>query len=195
MYTCGQTLFDPVSLEGPGNLEEEDSELGEDLRRLFETHSEAALFKGSRGWRIVSETSEVTEAMAPAGNYYVSAVFENTGDGWRASDFGRCEPEVYPDGRSPARWTLKQEPEPSDTELTIRATELACSSGRELTADNTQADVVYKQDEIAIIISADPLKAGDCIGNVPSPLTVDLEEPVGDRDLLDASTYPPALRS
>jgi hypothetical protein len=32
----------------------------------------------------------------------------------------------------------------------------------------------------------------NCIGNPPTEMTLTLDEPLGDRALLDGSTYPPA---
>ena len=97
--------------------------------------------------------------------------------------------------RSTATWKLESEPQPDATELTLLVEERACSSGRKLTEENTDADIEYTEEEIHIVMSGDPLRgAYNCIGNLPAPITVQLEEPIGDRRLVDAGSYPPQRR-
>jgi hypothetical protein len=200
LYTCGDTPFDPSLLEGPGGLEHADGALADALRRLPKTPDGAM---DGEGWRVVheSENEVLIAAPSPSDKHpYVTATFERSGQGWEPLGWGDCLPIAVLGDRSPATWKLGEEATGDTTELLLLVSEQACSSGRELTEENTRVDVQYSEDEIVIVVSADPLSAGKneaytCIGAPPSPITVELEEPVQGRRLVDAGPYPPTTRS
>ncbi|HEX2296038.1 MAG TPA: hypothetical protein VHN37_12090 [Actinomycetota bacterium] len=195
LYSCVNTPFDPARLEGPGGLEKEDSELGQALRDLMET-PDGDFLKKAQEWRVVVEDGDRVEAVgrAPGKHGYMHAIFERSGDSWKPAGWGDCKPHVVVGGRSPATWELVEEPSPDDTELVVDATERACASGRQLEEHQVRADVAYGEEAITIVVSADPLPGGECPENPPVRLTVPLDEPVGDRILLDAAVFPPARR-
>lgn len=90
--------------------------------------------------------------------------------------------------RSLARWELEEPVDEKTTELEISVQEIACASARELKEEQIQIDVEYFRDRITILATADPLPPGGhrCPGNPPITVTVQLAEPVGDRELVDA---------
>lgn len=195
LYSCGGTPFDPALLEGPGDLENEDSELGQALRDLMETPEGASLERAEE-WRVVVEESDRVQVMGRASGEFgfMSAAFERSGDSWEPAGWGDCKPNVIVGDRSPATWKLVEEPSPDDAELVIDATEIACASGRRLKEHQVRSDVVYGADAVSIVVSADAILGGECPGNPPIRLTVPLDEPIGDRVLLDAAVFPPAQR-
>lgn len=196
LYTCGQTLFDPALLEGPGGVENDDSELGEALRDLMET-VDGEFLQGAEHWRVVVDEGDRVEVIGrAAGRFgYMNAIFERSGGSWKPAGWGDCEPDVFvPGNRSPATWELVKQPSPDDTKLVVDATERACASGRQLTERDVRSDVSYGEDAITIVVSADSLVGGECPDNPPVRLTISLHEPIGDRELLDASVYPPKRR-
>ena len=97
--------------------------------------------------------------------------------------------------RSPVIWKLVNQPSEESTELAVVLEERACSGGRELNADNIEIDIDYRDDSIAILVTADPLEHGfyTCPLN-PSSFTIELEESVGDRMLVDRAVDPPTPR-
>ncbi|MDQ3955965.1 MAG: hypothetical protein M3285_10510 [Actinomycetota bacterium] len=200
LYTCGDTAFDPKLLEGPGDLEDSEGALGDALRMLLKTPDGAM---DGEGWRIVDQSGDEVLIAAPSPNDrhpYVSAVFERSGDEWKPVGWGDCLPMAVIGDRSPATWKLAAQPGDDTTELQLLVEERACSSGRALTEKNTRADIRYAKDEIVIIVSADSLSTGKnrtytCIGNSPWPITVQLQEPVQGRRLIDGGSYPPAERN
>jgi len=196
LYTCGGASFDPRQLEGPGDLEESDSELGEALRRLLATPDGAMT---DSGWRVVHEKEDETLVAAPSpeGEHpYVTATFTRTEGEWKPAGWGDCLPTVALEDRSPALWSLRSDPAPDATEVELMVTERGCSGGRELTEANTRADVQYLPDSVVITMSVDPLPdVGEnggytCVGVSPVPITVQLEEPLSGRPLIDAGSYP-----
>lgn len=92
-------------------------------------------------------------------------------------------------------WELEDQPNEESTELVVVLEERACSGGRALNADNIEVDINYTEDSIAILVSADPLEDGPhpCILK-PSSFTIELDEPLGDRRLVDRAVDPPARR-
>ena len=190
LYHCWQGVFDPAEAEAESGLERDDAELRDLVESLERSHPDTV-----DGWRVVSDDGDRVVAMArrPKGGY-MSASFERSGDRWKPAGFnGDCEPRVALGVRSPATWNLAEEPGPGDTRLVVMAREIACSSGRRLTQGNTRAHVEYAEEAISIVVTA-PVSGGNCIGNDAWRLEVDLDEPIGDRVLLDAAVYPPERR-
>lgn len=73
------------------------------------------------------------------------------------------------------------------TALTLEVTRLGCSGG--VTGDLLAPWIVYEDDRIVIQVDAAPLgdDAYDCQGNDAVPVEVELEEPIGDRELVDGA--------
>ena len=73
------------------------------------------------------------------------------------------------------------------TTLQLGVVRLECSGGE--TGAVLEPDVTYQKDQILIRTDVEPLRgdAYDCRGNDTVPLTVQLSEPVGQRELVDAS--------
>jgi len=199
LYTCGQTAFDPRGLEGAGDLENSEAVLGDALRRLLKTPDGTM---GGEGWRVVHEKRNevLVAAPSPKGEHpYVTALFRRSKGGWKPAGWGDCLPMAVIGERSPALWELGTQPSDDATQLQLLVEERACSGGRKLTQDNTRADIKYSEEAIAILMSGDPLRAGKnaaytCIGVPPSPITIELEEPIWGRQLVDAGSYPPTRR-
>jgi hypothetical protein len=128
------------------------------------------------------------------GRGYVSATFERSGDDWTPDGFEECDPLVDFGRESSGTWKLAEEPAPSDTELVVVAHESRCSGGRKLTQRNTTPLVSYTQETITIVFEVAPPRDVTCPDNPPSRLTIELDEPVGERELFDAAVYPPERR-
>ena len=97
-------------------------------------------------------------------------------------------PEPWlPQGTARATWTLDPEfPAPNaDTRtLHIRVTELACASGRSASGRISPAFVTWSADEMVVEVFVQPLPGGgDCQSNPPTPATLRLPVPLGDRTL------------
>jgi hypothetical protein len=52
--------------------------------------------------------------------------------------------------------------------------------------------IIYEPDRVVVIFTVDPLPDGayTCPGNPPTGVTVELSEPLGDRQLLDGGEFP-----
>lgn len=73
------------------------------------------------------------------------------------------------------------------TSVELDVVRLECSGGE--TGTVLEPDVVYEASRIVIRTDVEPLPEGnyDCRGNDSVPVTVELSEPVGERELVDAA--------
>lgn len=87
----------------------------------------------------------------------------------------------------PATWELRQDVTESNRSLDIGVTRLGCAGG--VTGEVLQPRVTYEAERIIIEIDVAPIGDGaqDCQGNDVVPVTVTLDEPVGERSLVDGA--------
>lgn len=124
----------------------------------------------------------------------MTATMDRSVEGWRYSAHAECQPElVFGDGLRPAEWQLPDgTPGPDATSITILVRDPGCASGRS-PADRLADPVVeYHDDAVLIAPRLEPLPAGayECQSSPPAEQTVELSEPLGDRQLLDGRWYP-----
>jgi hypothetical protein len=178
---------------------EEGPEPSDDLRDALErlrASGEGRLLPAD-GWTVVSEDGNTATLLAPAGKKFASATFERR-DGWSPAGWGDCTPRLVAEDRSVLRWAFTEDSHPPDedaTELDVLAVEPACSSGRDLEG-LIEERIAYEETTIEVALTAPALAGGanvvyTCIGTSPTPYTVELDEPVGERKVVDVSVYPP----
>jgi len=97
---------------------------------------------------------------------------------------------LIPNDASEAVWQLDPDqpaPGPDATSFSAIVTERACASARDITGLILPPVIEYGADEVIVSIYVEPLPAGaqDCPGNPPARFTVELREPLGDRQLVD----------
>ena len=97
---------------------------------------------------------------------------------------------TLPADASPAVWHLDPDqpvPGPGATSFSAIVTERACASARDITRLILPPVIQYGADEVIVSIYVAPLPAGahNCPGNPPARFTIELSEPLGDRQLVD----------
>jgi hypothetical protein len=163
----------------------------EKLRRSPEGGSVPA-----EGWFVVAATSERATLLAPLRDQFSSATFERESEGWEAQGWGDCLPGLHVPDKSVLRWAFTKgayPPDPAATELEVLAVETQCSSGRDIEG-LVEANVEYREDRIDVVLTAPGLRPGvgyDCQGTPATEYELVLSEPVGDREVVDLSVYPP----
>lgn len=92
-------------------------------------------------------------------------------------------------GGDAATWELRAPDDVTATSrsLDIGVTRLGCASG--MTGEVLEPQVVYETERIVIQVDVAPFaeEAADCQGNDVVPVTVELDEAVGDRELVDGA--------
>ncbi|MFJ2030138.1 hypothetical protein [Streptosporangium sp. NPDC087985] len=77
-------------------------------------------------------------------------------------------------------------------QVAVLVHERDCADGRRADGRVRLIDIESTSTEVRIVIGVQPLSGIlTCQGNPPTPFTVELDEPLGDRVLIDASVYPP----
>lgn len=106
-------------------------------------------------------------------------------DAWRIASAGFCWPRVVPpDGLVPAPWTLAAPADPASTSIRI-VPPIPC---------DLPAPIVISTPERVSVTTLAPAGGWVCYAPPsPAPITVDLGEPLGARELLDGVTDPPTL--
>ncbi|MFN2588718.1 MAG: hypothetical protein ABR613_11455 [Actinomycetota bacterium] len=195
MYSCGGARFSIERLESPIPDEEIPQDAWDALDKEAARLQPDLGLTGRDDWGAVrysrSQVTFLTEK--PSRRFpYSSFTLERARGDWSFAGAGDCRPSaVARDGKDAAEWRVVVEPGESDDELRLSASEMNCSSGRKLAPEDFEPRVVYEPDRILIALLTEPPEgAQTCIGNPWTRLTLELDEPVGDRDIYDAGFYP-----
>lgn len=91
-----------------------------------------------------------------------------------------------------ADWALAQQPKPGDTTLHLVVQEKTCNGGQ-APEGRIQAEAEGQADHILVTVRVEPLEdGGTCLPNPPTAHAVPLDEPIGQRMVLNAAIRPPA---
>ena len=99
--------------------------------------------------------------------------------------------EKKQDDSSVASWDLQtpQRLDSTTTELAAVVTRIGCSSGVEGTPQEPKIE--YGDTEVTITFRISPrIDDGTCQGTAGVPVTIELDEPLGDRSLVDGECHP-----
>lgn len=100
-----------------------------------------------------------------------------------------------PDDATPASWWPDDGADlsPTATTIDIEVIALACAGGRSAEGRIVDPVIEYRADAVVVTVSVIPLPGPqDCPSNPPAPYQLVLDEPLGDRALLDGGVDPPA---
>ncbi|MGY6501942.1 MAG: hypothetical protein ACXIVQ_13755 [Acidimicrobiales bacterium] len=199
MVRCMSYPFRVSALDAPLGFEDADHPVAEALRRELDSGStDMGVIDGS-GWRLLAEDD--ARALVAHGDPIVAMIsFERMGDAWvwAGSSGGECERLrlVVPESVSEVRWGLDPERPDLDADgiaVEVLVNETACTGGESIGDRLIGPQIRYTDDEVIVAFAAVPLEAGayTCQGNPRTRVTIELEEPLGDRDLVDAFDAPP----
>jgi hypothetical protein len=175
------------------------------VRRPVDSHPELATtlaaelagegaFLPQEGWEVLhaDDAAATVVHLADSGLSYVSFEAARVGWAWSGSGSnGECELRAaLPEGLGAVTWTLDPafpEPGPGATELHVLATELSCSSGRQLGDALLGPQVVETDAAVLIAFAAVPPAGGaqTCPGNPPAAVTIALSARLGERNVRD----------
>lgn len=111
--------------------------------------------------------------------------------GWEMTSAGPCALRADLGALGPASVAFDGEaPEADATTLELLVTEQACASGQEAT-DRVVTEVEATEDELRLVVGVTLLGGeAECPSNPPTSIQVELDEPLGDREVVDATRYP-----
>ena len=112
---------------------------------------------------------------------------------WRVVSAGPCSLRgTLPNGLGATTVLLDPDavPTAADTSLSLWVVESACASGQVATGRVTVL-VEETPEAVRLMVGVKPLAgASSCQGNPPTPVTVELDEPLGNRRLMDVGRLP-----
>lgn len=192
-YGCGgRTTFTAADIEAERQPRDE---LLDAIGELRKTMDGAML--PEEGWIVLSENDRRADLLATLGDQYASASFEKEGDAWKPAGWGDCLPRLELPDNSVLEWEFTEGSYPPDddaTEIDVLASDTQCTGGRDLEG-LIESEVTYTEETVKVVLTAPPPSADKmqdftCIGTAPTEYTLVLEEPIGDRKVVDISVYP-----
>lgn len=198
LYSCGGETGWPASvLNGPNNAEEGRHPANQKLGRMA-ARLAINLDDPGTGWIrvLLSEWEAVFVAESPGGHPYTYAEFQKKKEGWQLWGGGDCRPETAKKGFNPVEFDVREQERPAveDTEIQVRANEVACHGFEVPPEGDLQPEIIYGREHVVVILRVEQ-ESGffTCPGTPPFPYTLELDEPLGERALVDASEYPPLV--
>lgn len=199
--TCGGPGFPTAILEEPGSAERNDDPAAEALRRHLADPALAAetTWLPDTGWReaVRTDTAVTFVADAPPGTEppLVDVNVALSEGSWKVSGWGQCWPkaDVGPDlGLASFRVAPGVELAPDLTAIDVLVTEHACNSGQDARGRIVAPAVIAGMERVTVVFAVRPRAGGhDCPSNPETPFRMVLDEPLGDRALMDGSSVPP----
>jgi hypothetical protein len=202
---CGGSVYDPTELADAPRA----SSLPDGPAGAVDDVGEPA-FDPSQDWRVLHQSGDrvdlVRELDEPFDNgagdvrTHEARTLEritgapNVPDGtWLLTSAGPCTQRLVTDDQlGDADLTLAHHPSPGDTSVDLLVQERACASGQSAEGRIELVELTESTDQVHVRIGVRPRDgAQECPGNPPTPFTIDLAEPLGDREIVDASVVPP----
>jgi hypothetical protein len=118
-------------------------------------------------------------------------VFEKNNHRWEWIGSGSCRLRAWRDGETAVPWWVADENtiDGTTTKVGVRVQEENCASGKNAAGRIERLWVFYGNKRIVVTYFVKPLTGGQtCQGNPSTPAVLRLEEPVGDRRLIDGAT-------
>ena len=135
---------------------------------------------------------------AGRGPTYHYMAFELRRERWEWFRSGDCRPRWARDQLDAATWRLDRDsplPAKGDREIHVLVDEEDCASGQDARDRLLRPLAHYGRNAVTLTYFIRPLRgAQTCPSNPPTPATVVLDEPLGDRALRDGGPYPPRRR-
>lgn len=179
--------FDPEMQDEPEILHMLEQEDVDHLELVHRDDHEALL--------VIDRPSESAGPGRPA--RHLGIVFEQRDGQWTFRRSGGCVPEVrHPSGARRASWEPVEAVQPETTRLEVAVRERMCASGQSADDRLLPPEIELGEDAVVVTWFVEPVPGGaTCPGNPATAATLELPEPLGDRELLDGGVYPPRAPS
>lgn len=205
--TCGQASWPVAAMDGGLRGVVDDSEVRAAFTRVLEEApmdapeeirdegpEDAAYITLAAGDGEYTLGTGTWTTQGPANGAQVVRL-DRQGDGTlRVTGWGGCDLRVaIPEGRSPVGISAPPgRVEGGVTDPVVMVTEQECTSGRDPRPFLGEPQVVADDERVLVTMTSEALRAAaTCQGNPSVPVTLHLDEPIGDRELLDGGTWPP----
>lgn len=196
---CGSPLaFSVDALAGVPGAERADHPAAGKLRQLLADGS----LPDRSGWRLVVFNDDGVLFLLPGtreeGVSFWNAEFGPADADWEPVRWGQCEIQPAFVGIEAARWELAPDERvgPDTQSFEVRVFEKACASGASPEGRIVGPAVIPVEDSLIVILGTRPPPGPQtCEPGPPATVRVELPQPLGDRQLLDGSSFPAEPRS
>lgn len=200
-FTCGDLLFPAAALSGPIGAERADDPAANALRAFLGRRDPSLEDLPKEDYRVLIVSQDLvvfaTEARGPSGLTAVRVERHDTV--WTARMTPSCEPRLSLPGLNAATWSLRMDeplPPPDATGFVALVSETACTSGRPADGRILPPVILREQARVLVVFAVHPpppMPGGleNCGGPPPTPVRVELGQPLGKRQLLDGGVFPP----
>lgn len=196
--TCGSLEFDPISVfSGPTDAERGRGGAERALRRFLREPGWGWIPK--RHWRLVAKNKRLAEFVQGRASVHIeremsALAFYRPKQRWKWAGSGGCIPRTVRNHLPASEWDLweGEPPSPESETLVVGIEEVACHGFTDPLERLQKPEVTFTDNAALITFWVRPLRGGaTCPAPPPSEYELKLPEPLGDRQLFDAGTYPP----
>lgn len=193
--TCGgQLAFPRKALRNPRGYERLGTEPARALRSFLRTNADD-IGQPRSGWFLLALTEQHFEVASGRLPELGHMAFERGDGAWAWVNSGGCIPSASRNGLEASGWTRRSRRRPvarDATRIAVHVHENDCASGRPATRRVLPPLVHYGRRAITVTYFIRPPTGGqNCPSNPPTPATLRLDEPVGDRVLRDGAPLRP----
>jgi len=197
--TCGGPEFPLSVLDAPGGAENGTDPAAEALRDHLATRDMEIDWLPDAGWKEAVRTEDlvvfIADALPGSEPPLVEVSIEQRDGAWHVGGWSQCrlQADVGPDlGRASFRVAPDVELTPHMTEIEVLVTERACNSGEDASGRIEEPVVTVGAESVTVVFAVRPRGgAQTCPSNPETSDVLVLDEPLGDRVLLDGSDVPP----
>ncbi|MFB7252305.1 hypothetical protein [Microbacterium sp. NPDC056234] len=204
-YECNGRFIDPETYHAGVRADRLPEADAAGIAAAVEDVGGAAMDGDLSAWIIAVQATDSVTMLHPLeaeGDYEVVIVdrmdeLPATGEpGWILTSSASCTLALDPSPLTSAEVALDPAaaPDADSTRLALLVTERDCNSGRDAEGRIEVVSLEETEDAVLIRVAVRPHEgegAFTCQSNPPTPFTVELSEPLGDRELLDGSLVIP----
>ncbi|MDQ6746095.1 MAG: hypothetical protein M3Z27_08815 [Actinomycetota bacterium] len=195
LYSCGEIPFHASALRDPRGYERRNTPEARALRGFLRVNADL-VFQPRHGWFVLGRRGDRIQFASGRRAPYGSMTFQRIRHRWVWENSGGCDPRAYRHGLEASLWYPAPgapRPTPATTRIPVLVQEDNCASGRDARGRVLPPTVRYTTTAVLVTYFIRPL-AGDqtCQGVPPTPVTLSLPHPLGNRHLLDGATLPPS---
>ena len=198
-YSCSQH-YEAKVFRRPRGAEDGKHPANQKLKALLERRRDEIVPGPRHGWIRVYRQQGEAEFLREkrSRKSYFSISLEKEGERWKwAGSWSGCRPSAWGPKTEGGTIELRDghPPKADDTRLRVLVHEWSCHGYRVPKREDVHPRVIYGRDNLIVILRIEyPQGDATCPGTPPFRYTVKLDEPLGDRALVDGGLYPPRVR-
>lgn len=199
LLTCGVPglSFRPRALRNRRGYERRKNPAARALRAFLREEADE-VFQPARGWFFLTRARRRIQFAHGRLPELGRLEFERRGRRWEWMSSGGCAPRSYRRPYAASLWKRdgsKGTLTPQARRIPLLVQEDQCTSGRDARGRILRPLVHYGRTTVTVTYFIRPLGGvNTCQGVPPTPVTLPLDEPLGNRRLRDGGTFPPARR-